>query len=458
MYKESYYNFTQTVEDGNMVLYNSRTGAVAVVENKNRENIMAILSDPKDKTGEEFFQPLVDNGFLVPQKENEFEKVRALYEEEFNRKDTITVVLLPAEICNFTCEYCFVWNYAGQIMQPRIYDNIKKYIRRKIEEAGDIGKKIDLRISWFGGEPLLEREAIKRYMKEVIAEFSDTCNVRGDIVTNGYYLTYEMFQELLNLNIRQFQITFDGVKEDHDKTRSLKGGKGSFDVIIKNLKEIVNKVPNTETFNFAIRINFMKHTYKKIYGLIDTLKDIFQEDKRFYVYCRPIYNFETKRDTIEALESNIFSLEEGLQVQTDFTLYIVKLFNQGATVRSVNDYLPMPTSSWCSEDNKHSIIIGADGSVYCCDSLVGDEAVRNGKLLDNGEIEFKPGSEIWTTSIFEAKNFEKCSKCKCLPACMGCCRRERLQGNTDSPCLFTEESIHRTMGKYYNEIYSKGEI
>lgn len=457
MYKKSYYNFTNTVDNGDMVIYNSRTGAVAVVENENRENILGILDNPENKEEEEFFAPLKDNGFLVDTEEDEYAKIREIYEHEFNRKDTITVVLLPAEICNFTCEYCFVWNYGGQIMSRRVYDNIKKYIHRKIDEAGDIGKKIDLRISWFGGEPLLERETIKSYMKEIIDEFSDTCKVRSDIVTNGYYLTYDLFQELLDLDIRQFQVTFDGAKEDHNKTRCLKNGEGSFDVITKNLKEIVSKVPKEENFNFAIRINFMKHTYKKIFGLIDELKDIFNGDKRFYVYCRPIYNFETKRDTISVLEDNIFSIEEGLKVQTEFTLYIIQKFNEKGHERSINDYLPMPTPSWCSEDNRHSVIVGADGSIYCCDSLVGDESVSNGKLLDDGTIEFKPSSEVWTTSIFDSATFDKCSKCKCLPACMGSCRRERLQEFTDTPCLFTEKSITETMKKYYDEVYSQGE-
>ena len=458
MKKKSYYNFAETMNNGDMVLYNSRTGAVAVVENENREKIQEILDNPEAKEEEEFFQPLSDNGFLVSAEEDEFASVRQIYEEEYNRKDTITVVLLPAEICNFKCEYCFVWNYAGKIMPRETYEKINKYIQRKIEEAGNLDKKIDLRISWFGGEPLLERETILNYMKEVKAKFSDTCDVRSDIVTNGYYLNYELFQKMLDLDIRRFQVTFDGVKEDHDKTRCLKDGTGSFDTIIKNITEIVEKAPKEEEFNFAIRINFMKNTYKKIFGLIERLHDIFKDDKRFYVYCRPVYNFETNRDTIDALESNIFSLEEGLKVQTEFTLFIVELFNQDAHMRAINDYLPMPTSSWCSEDNDHSIIVGADASVYCCDSLVGDESVRNGRLLDDGTIEYKPGNEIWTKSIFELDSFEKCSKCKCLPSCYGCCRRERVVAKTDTPCLFTEKSVRETMRKYYDEIYSKGQI
>ncbi len=459
MYKNSFYNFTNTVDNGDMVIYNSRTGAVAVVEKENRENILGILENPEGKEEEEFFAPLKDNGFLVDAEEDEYDKVKKIYETEFNRKDNITVVLLPAEICNFTCEYCFVWNYGGQIMSRKVYENIKKYIYKQMEEAGDIGKKFDLRISWFGGEPLLERETIKSYMKEIIDEFSDTCVVRSDMVTNGYYLTYELFQELLDLDVRQIQVTFDGAKEDHNRTRCLQNGQGTYDVIIKNLKEIVAKVPKTEKFSFAIRINFMKDTYKKIYGLIDELSDIFNGDKRFYIYCRPIYNFETKRDTISVLQDNIFSIEEGLKVQTDFTFYILQKFDGNGRMRSINDYLPMPTPHWCSNDNRHSIIVGAEGSVYVCDSLVGDESVANGKLLDDGTIEFKPESEIWTTSIFESPSFAKhCKTCKCLPACMGSCRRERLQEKTDTPCLFTEKSIVETMKNYYDEVYSQGGI
>lgn len=457
MYKKSYYNLEEVMENGDMVLYNSRTGAVAIVEKEDYDNVQETLNNPNESC--EYFTPLLDNGFLVEKGENEFETIRGVYEKEFDRKDIITVVLLPAEICNFTCEYCFVWNYAGQIMKPEVYDSIKKYIQRKIDENDNIEEKINLRISWFGGEPLLEREQIKIFMREVIDEFSDRCIVRGDIVTNGYYLTYPLFQELLDLNIRQFQVTFDGVKEDHDKTRCLKNGQGSFDTILENLQELVDNAPKDEQFSFAIRINFMRHTYKKIYGLIDQLKEVFKGDDRFYIYCRPVYNFDTKRDSINELQDNIFTLKEGLEVQMNLTLYIDRLFDRKQVIRSINDYLPMPTSSWCSEDNKYSIIIGADGSTYCCDSLVGDESVCTGKLLPSGEIDFKEVNEIWKTKIFDTESFnKKCKDCKLLPCCMGNCRRERLNQNTDTPCLFNEESVRKSMREYYNQEYSQGVI
>lgn len=452
MYKESYYNFKETVETGDTVLYNSRTGAIAVVEPESKDKVFGILGQPDEHTEEEYFQPLLDNGFLVKSDFDEIGSIKERYDKEFHRKDIITVVLLPAEICNFTCEYCFIYNYKGKIMSQEVYDSITKYIEHKIEEfkqSDSKAKKPLLRVSWFGGEPLLAREDILKYMEFVKEKFGEECELYGDIITNGYYLDYNMFKQLLDHDVIQYQVTFDGAKEDHNKTRCLHNGEGSYDIIMSNIKDIVSNIKPEDKFRLSLRINFMKNTYEKIYGLIDELHDIIGDDRRFNIYTRPIYNFDTKRDTIDELKDNIFTLDDGLEQQTDFALYIDEKFKRKIVERSVNDYLPLPTRQWCSEDNDYSIIIGADASVYSCDSLVGDESVSVGKLNKDGIIQFKDNVDSWKKSIFEFENFKECMKCKCLPACLGCCRRERVMDNVSTPCLFTEESIRATIREHF---------
>jgi len=452
MYKESYYNFKEVVNSGDTVLYNTRTGAIAVVEPKFKDKVKEMLACPDSYQEDEFFQPLLANGFLIPDEMNELQKIRENYEKEFKRKDAITVVLLPAELCNFTCEYCFVYNYKGKVMEQETYDGITRYIEHKVEQYYQEypnGKKIDLRISWFGGEPLLERDTIFKYMELIEERFSNSCVIWSDIVTNGYYLTSEVFKKLLAHKINVLQVTFDGAKEDHNKTRCLHNGEGSYDTLIANIKDIVANLNPNEKFRFAFRINFMKNTYKKIYGLIDELHDIVGDDPRFFVYCRPVYNFETKRDTMDQLIDNIFTIEDGLKQQNDFSYYIDKKFNRVHVERSVNDYLPIPTVQWCSEDNEYSIIVGADASVYSCDSLIGDESVSIGKMFSDGTIQFKENVKEWKTSFFELENNKECLKCRCLPACLGCCRRERIMDKRSKPCLFTEQSIKETIQKFF---------
>lgn len=251
-----------------------------------------------------------------------------------------------------------------------------------------------------------------------------------------------------------FQVTFDGAKESHDVTRKLKDGSGgTFDTIMDNIKAIKNSVTDELQFEMAIRINFMKNTYKAVYDLIDELSEIINGDKRFIIYCRPVYNFETERKNIENIQDDIFTIEEGLQKQTEFTLYIANKLYRKETIRSISDYLPLPATRWCGEDSLLNIIVGYDGSIYFCDTLIGDEQFCVGILKEDGSIDYNEKNEEWRKSIFDMENIKQCIKCKCLPTCMGSCKRERIYLKNATPCLYKEEDIYNYMQIYYENEY-----
>jgi uncharacterized protein len=448
MYKKSYYNFKKEVKNGDVVLYNSKTGSVVTVERENAFLINNILDSSKEFADHEYFEPLFQNGFIVNESFDEYTDIKSKYDSNFFNERMINIVILPAETCNFTCPYCFIYNYKNKIMSDSVYDNIIQYIHKQIELSKDTSKKKLLKIAWFGGEPLLKKEKIISFMDEIHKNFDDSCKIISSVITNGYELNFNIFKQLLNKGISSYQVTFDGAKENHDQLRKLKNGQGSYDVIIQNLKEIVQNLDANDDFTFALRINFLKNTYKKIDGLIDELFTIIGQDQRFQIYCRPIYNFDTKRDDINEVADNILSIADGLDIQNAFTQYIAKKSYQRKEHRMINDYLPLPTISWCAEDNMYSTIIGSDGSIYICDSLVGDENVSIGTLQNDGTIEYTANSQEWRKSVYEFTNFDTCKSCKCLPICVGGCKRERIEGSA-KPCLWTEDDILESMENYY---------
>jgi uncharacterized protein len=338
-------------------------------------------------------------------------------------------------------------------MENKVYENAIKYIDKKIALA-DKSKKIVLNLSWFGGEPLLQRDKIISFMDEINSRYrKDNLEIISGIVTNGYYLDYSVFKKLLDRGIKQFQVTFDGAKEDHNITRALKDGTPTFDHIINQIKDILANISPEDKFNLAIRINFMRDTYKKVYGLIDYLSELFKDDNRFYIYCRPVYDFNTSRDNHTVLD-RILTLDEGLEIQKDFIQYI-KMRRKNTNlqeIRMINDYLPMPTDRWCASDQINNIIIGSDGTIYFCDSLIGDEEVAIGILNDSGEVIYNENSKEWLKNVFELENFKGCKECKSLPICVGSCKRQRVSDRMEKPCLFTEESISKMMLKYIKDI------
>ena len=67
----------------------------------------------------------------------------------------------------------------------------------------------------------------------------------------------------------------------------------TYDVIMKNLSEI-HLLDNVYDFNMDIRCNFTRRTIKAVEDYIDVFMEQFGSDRRFKIYCRPVYEYETK--------------------------------------------------------------------------------------------------------------------------------------------------------------------
>ena len=123
-------------------------------------------------------------------------------------------------------------------------------------------------------------------------------NLFSSITTNGYLLNSDNFQLLLKSGITSYQVTVDGMKESHDKTRYLKNKEGTFDQIFKNLKDIAELDVSTK-YSFSIRGNFNKKSINSMYEFIELYKENLDFNSNFNLYFRPIYNYETKNNEVE---------------------------------------------------------------------------------------------------------------------------------------------------------------
>ena len=118
------------------------------------------------------------------------------------------------------------------------------------------------------------------------------------------------------------------------------------------------------------------------------------------------------------------------------------------------DSLPQPTYSWCDVERNNHYIFGADGSIYICDTFIGNKEKSKGKIIPEGKLILNKKIKKWRTSIFnEDKNnlTQNCYDCKILPICMGGCRRVRILNN-HSACYWTPKRILNRMEKYEKTI------
>ena len=447
MSKTSKYNLIESFEWG-AAFFNTRTGAVITVPNK----VVSLLNTKAgiDSIGPKTKALLEKVGVIVDEEVDETAAVISNYQKGYFQKDRLNITILPVEKCNLTCQYCFIYEYGGGILSDALANGIIAFIERKVADyyKTETGH-FRLTVNWYGGEPLLNQRRILDMMGKIdsFRKRWPSLVIKASIVTNGCFLNYRAFKRLIEKGVSTYQITFDGGEKFHNQTRKDRSGKGSFSLIISNLEEIKKECGNAR-FKMAIRINFMKSSLPSVRPLIDRLSQIIQGDERFSVYCRQVCNFETTRDSINEIKDDIFALNEGLLIQESLNKYAyLKIWNRPV---GINQSIPTPKTSWCSEDNGYSYIIGANGLIYRCDTLVGNKKYAVGKIGEDGTALMFETNKEWFVDIFSLGLMERCTKCTLLPLCMGGCRRNHIE-NPENPCFFNEKIIRNQLRDYYGK-------
>lgn len=165
------------------------------------------------------------------------------------------LTLQVTQQCNLRCGYCC---YGGN------YDNMRQHSGKRMpwetaKKAIDFFLAHSLEtpephISFYGGEPMLEFDLIKRcvsYVKEQV----EGKKITYGMTTNGTLLTEEA-QKYLVENDFQLSISLDGSKEEHDANRKFPSGKGSFDLIMGHVAEMRERYPDyMKKLNFMTTIN-----------------------------------------------------------------------------------------------------------------------------------------------------------------------------------------------------------
>lgn len=184
----------------------------------------------------------------------------------------LNLILLPTESCNFRCTYCYESFNIGKMSQ-QVVNGVKNLLNTRVPD-------IDfLLISWFGGEPLLASDVIGSISDHILSltkTFSNI-NYQADITTNGYFLKPDIFRKLLNWNIRNYQISFDGPKKQHDIKRLLANGRPTFDRLWQNLKGMRTV---SEAFAVTVRLHLDRENYTAAPEFLKEFKRDFGDDPR----------------------------------------------------------------------------------------------------------------------------------------------------------------------------------
>src|SRR5207248_5832288 len=186
---------------------------------------------------------LTENGFLVSNRDADRRALDAYMTSVKSDTAELSVTLLTTLQCNFACDYCFQgdhgdYNKFADKMTLETAAQVADWIEREVDRVHP--EKFVL--TFFGGEPLLNLP-VMYYLAE---ELWGRTKLHGvpmqiSVITNGLLLTPEVVDRLLPYGLRGIKITLDGDRDTHNRMRPLRGGQGTFDRLIENIRNVAGR-------------------------------------------------------------------------------------------------------------------------------------------------------------------------------------------------------------------------
>ena len=408
-------------------LINYKNGDIIYFNNDNdyKSCINSLIDD-----GSPAFKKLLDKEFLIPDYLDEPALMQYYANKELYGNEMLELTIIPTNACNFHCIYCYELQRT-EYMSDKTFDNVFKFLEKNI-------KKYDiLNIDWFGGEPLLAKDKIISFMGKV----KELCRTNKTILisnmtTNGYLLDVQTINALVNNMILYYQVTIDGLASTHDVQRCLHSGDGTFDIIIKNLKDIRDGV-DSKRLRILIRTNVTQEMIPEFHKYLEFIKEEFGNDPRFLFHITEVKDWGGER--VEKIKDSFIDIDENASLTK-------KLQEMDLVTPSV--YHNFSKGSICSAARMNGFIIDYDGSLKKCTiAMESDDPYLKeincvGLIDDRGNMHLNEALQSIWVQHYDLTHSE-CADCLLYPRCYGTgCVFKRLQDrmqNKESECKWKKE-------------------
>ena len=406
------------------ILFSTRTSSTVLIDDS---AIQKILDNNYKDFDEELLDLLFSMEIIIPENENEFEEIMIQNNSLLDVNSHLDLTIQPTANCQLGCHYC-AQEHSKNNMNNDVYARTLERVTSKLESK----KFKNLSVTWYGGEPLNALSQLKKISTEII-ELCKINNVEydGSIITNGLSLKPNVFKDLyLNHNVLHYQITLDGTAEHHDKRRITKKGEHTFNIIFKNIIDIINLDCYQEKTKepILIRTNIDKTNLNSIKDLVDLFAENDAQGKIQFSFA-PIVDWGDKKyGTIDGFTKRDFA-----DIEIDLLLYAhQKGFLIDTSLVPKREFMP------CMVVAKDSEVFDAFGNVYPCYEFTytpayNEDKHKIGNLLDKN---FIPNDLATTRNWYNdirKEDFANCNKCELLPVCGGGCVKNWYNDETGCP-------------------------
>jgi uncharacterized protein len=459
-YKPSRYNLVYE-DNGSAFIYNTRTNNLARLPNHTLQVAQKlghtsaldwIEAEPSRFSIDDaqlfstVWDQLISGGFLISDDIDELEALRVSSRVARHSMESLALTLVVTHRCNFSCPYCYEDRTLPR-MGKQVQDQLVRFVHAQAKELKNLG------ITWFGGEPLVAMPVIERLSLAMISiATKHNINYGADIITNGYRLTRDMAQNLVELGIQSAQVTLDGMPATHDRRRPLASGEPTFDKILQNI------LASNDVINITLRINVDPSNLDSAYELVDylaahdlpgkvtlSLAPIHNDGKgcadradAWGPNGEPIYqNKPVEAGTGDKKVPSLYSLRQFSEERTRFYQYTLE---RGFPFVS----LPTSKSHACTADLGNSYVVEPDGTLQKCWQTVSNPSEKIGDVFRGTTL--NKNYTKWL--LFEPFQLDKCRSCRVLPVCMGWCPRKIMADPSPESCNVLKHTIVEDLKMY----------
>lgn len=406
------------IEDGYLA-YNTLTQSILFLNQATKD---CLCNNPSLASEDDNLAPLFEEKFLVPIALDESDVIKSWFQKITENTEILNLTILTTYACNLACVYCVEEGVIQPVVMESVTQNtVVNWIKTQIAK-----KQIhQVRICFYGGEPLLNIKAIETISKSV-REWCQELEIeyRAEMITNGVMLSKDVAQNLVSWGIQQVKITIDGNRSQHNLKRPAKNQHDSYQVILDNLRAL------PEDIELIISGNYDQDNIPSFPTMLDELKNLGLGNRIKYIAFKPILNTIQKTVSI-ARQCASPSLSEA-----DMTAMIS--LRNAAKDRGFNvpDYLVLGP---CEFNNHLSLVIDPIGNFYKCAGFVGRPEFCIGNIKDGYNQKYQQFIDIALP--------DSCIECRYIPICGGGCRYCAQVKYDDYRKVVCEEPYFETVGK-----------
>jgi uncharacterized protein len=331
---------------------------------------------------------VTEDGVLTPM---QAERVRSADLSPVIDHGVYHMTVLVTTSCNLACSYCFQNTAPADLSLRRPPERIPAaaldddaaaailaFCERQMTGRG--ATKLDLML--FGGEPTL----YLRQCLNLLAGAAKIGLVHAGMISNATRLGPAAAIALEQAGLRSVQVTLDGDAPVHDRIRVTRGGRGTFEQIMRNLERVAART----SLRFMLRVNLTGESMDSAWELVDRLATRLDPARFGIGFARVNDAGPEFADTIEmsAAQAHVIGKLYKHALDTGFRVGLPTL---------------KPCIACGVVGGGTGSVVNADGTLYSCWESAGKEGYEVGTIAD-GYLADEVIAPRWVSCGFSGSN------------------------------------------------------